>query len=54
MAQPKAWRKFQENVVQEVETFQNTHKKIQRDTASEAGVTADGKVNKHKKADKGN
>ncbi len=53
MAQPDAWRTFQESVVAQVEIFQNSHKKIQKDSITQAGITDSVKLNKVNKAAKG-
>jgi hypothetical protein len=53
MAQPEAWRTFQENVIAQVEIFQNSHKKIQKDSITQAGSTDSVKLKKVNKAAKG-
>ncbi len=53
MAQPEAWRTFQENVIAQVEIFQNSHKRIQKDSIPQTGITDSVKLKKVNKAAKG-
>lgn len=50
MAHPEAWRKFQIDVIKQVETFQSTHRNDKVDTVGKVDKTLkDGKTEKGKK-----